>query len=47
MDKVTKMIVLHNNYIFLPKINKKASFTSSKDTDGTIHLKMEKKFFHI
>lgn len=36
------IIVLHNNYIFLPKAKKEESFTSSKDTDGTIHLKMEK-----
>lgn len=36
------MIVLNNNYIFLPKTKKEESFTSSKDTDGTIHLKMEK-----
>lgn len=37
------MIILHNNYIFLPKVKKEDSSKSSyKDDDNTIHLKIEK-----
>lgn len=42
IDKVVWMATLHNDYIFLPKIKKEESFTSSKDTDGAIHIQMEK-----
>ena len=37
------MIILHNNYIFLPKVKKEDSSKSAyKDDDNTIHLKIEK-----
>lgn len=42
IDKVICMATLHNDYIFLPKAKKEESFSSSKDTDGTIHIQMEK-----
>ncbi|MCM1101973.1 MAG: Swt1 family HEPN domain-containing protein [Clostridium sp.] len=36
------MIVLHNDYIFLPKSKKKNSYMSSKGTDDTIRIQMKK-----
>lgn len=42
IDKVICMATLHNDYIFLPKAKKEESFSSSKDTDGAIHIQMEK-----
>lgn len=37
------MIRLQNSYIFLPKAKKEDSLPPSKDADGAIHLKFEKK----
>lgn len=39
------MIILQNSYIFLPKAKKEDFSRSSKDANGEIHLKMEKKVF--
>ena len=37
------MIVLHNDYIFLPQIKKEDAHTSLNETDNKIRIKMRKR----
>lgn len=39
------MIIMHNNYIFPPKEERKKSLQTTKDTDGVVRISMEKKVF--